>query len=97
MPKNGWIVFVSGAAAGVALVVACNQTKSASASPSDCAVWQYASATDISNLAATPPVLLGTIPAGELPAKMVYANELTGWQPFAVQADDTVLARRCKP
>jgi hypothetical protein len=91
------MVFVSGTAAGVALVVACNQAQNASASPSDCAVWQYASATDVSALAGTPQVVLGTIPAGELPAKMVYATELTGWEPFAVQADDTVLIRRCKP
>jgi hypothetical protein len=88
-------MFVTGAAAGVALVVACNQAKNANASPSDCAVWQYANAGDITMLQETAPVTLGTV--NENPPLTVYATELTGWEPFAVDPDNGMQVRRCKP
>jgi hypothetical protein len=95
MRKTGWILFVSGVAGGVALVIACNHVSVAKAAPSDCAAWQYAKADDLATIGALQPTEIGTT-TGSPPAP-IYAFEITGWQPFAVQADTTVLLRRCKP
>jgi hypothetical protein len=92
MQRNGLLVFVAGVAAGVALVVACNQTKNASASPNDCAVWQYAEVNDLINRGQVTFVTIGTFNV-----EPVAATETPGWEPFAAQADGGVLVRRCKP
>ena len=93
-----WSLFISGLMAGVALVVACNQGSKAKAAPTDCAVWQVADASDIAGLAGfgSSTVQVGTIENPGYPPRPIYATEIAGWEPFAVQ-DGTMMARRCKP
>jgi hypothetical protein len=98
MRAHGLGVFFVGLAAGIALVVACNQARQASASPADCASWQYAKAQDIQTLEGHyEPDLVGTVPMLNGMPQPIYAYSVDGWEPFTVQADGAVLVRRCKP
>ncbi len=97
MRKHSWSIFIAGLAGGVALVVACNQARHASASPADCASWQFAKAQDIETLQGRwQPDTIGMANAFG-PPQPIYAYTLDGWEPFTVQADGAVLVRRCKP
>ena len=86
------ILFIAGLAAGIGLVVACDQNgvgvdagRPVDASPSDCAVWQVA------NMRAHPVDTTGT--PSDLPA---------GWEPFSAFGGSTpdtanIYVRRCRP
>jgi hypothetical protein len=84
MRIKGWLLFAVGLAAGIGFVVACNGTKHASASPGDCAVWQYADETGFE-------LAYFTLPKGG------YGRQIAGWEPFAVNQADHVVFRRCAP
>ncbi len=84
--KSSWMMLVAGIASGIALVVACQHAGTpASASPNDCAVWQYTSANAYSSL--TPNVQLAPGPSGSAD---VY-DAPPGWEPIGDRL------RRCKP
>jgi hypothetical protein len=74
-----------GFVAGIFFVVACEHVgpSKAHAAPSDCATWQYASASQLE----TGVQLSSTLAAEELQS---------GWEPFAV-GPSGVVVRRCKP
>jgi hypothetical protein len=95
------MVFAAGVAAGISIVVACGQAgKNASASPSDCGVWQatfiqqpYA---DPANVASYQITDTTKNPPAPYPFQFSYADFPAGWQPFAYAADGWAI-RRCKP
>jgi len=87
-----WLLFGSGLAAGVAFVLSCDQaSNNATASPSDCAAWQWASLSGGGDFEQVQYQdshgAMQTITAYNVPS---------GWEPFA-SVTGAIEIRRCKP
>ncbi len=88
--KNPWIMLVAGIAGGIGLVVACQHAGTpASASPGDCAVWQYTDGrvSTASTQVQLAPGQFGLVTVHDAPP---------GWEPVGSDGGSGYL-RRCKP